>query len=51
MGLDRSTDFLKTSSKCGPKVIQIKLGSNYAKHYLGIGTVQPHKYHQISINV
>ena len=24
---------------------------NYAKHYLGIGPVQPYEYHQISINV
>ena len=51
MGLDRSTDFLKTSYKCSPKVVQITLGSNYAKHYLGISPVQPHEYHQISINV
>ena len=29
-----------TGSKCWPKVVQIKLGSNYAKHYLGIGPVQ-----------
>ena len=33
------------------KVVQITLGSNYAKHYLGVGPVQPHAYHQIATNV
>ena len=51
MGLDRSTDFWKTSSKCWPKVVWITLGANYAKHYLGIGPVQRYEYHQIYINV
>ena len=35
MGLDRSIDFFKTGYKCCPKVVQITLGSNYAKHYPG----------------
>ena len=43
--------FYRTSSKCWPKVVQITLGSNYAKHYLGVGHVQPHAYHQIPTNV
>ena len=47
MGFDRSTDLKKIKSKCWPKVVKITLGSNYAKNNLGVGHMQPNKYHHI----
>ena len=32
-------------------MVKITLGSNYAKHYLGVSHVQPHEYHYITTNV